>query len=1272
MKPKSIIFRSIHQASQLALVTTLTAFAAGVASATQYTWLGTTDTVWTTATNWNASGVAQTNGSFTHRLSVSNTGANISKPATYNFPGVITTYAADAASGSRGLVIGSGANGSMIISGGTFSTLGGIGSDIIGNVTGNAGTLTIDGTANSGDAHYIGTSVNTAMGLGFGSTATLNIKNGSATLFDLVTNNTTATINLETGGTLAMNKLTYSGGGNNIFNFDGGTLKARTASATFIATPSNGNTIINVKAGGAIIEADGTNHITITRPLLADAASLGGGITKNGTANLTLGAVSTTTGPAIVNAGGLVVPAGLASWKPSSFTHSGNLMNFSVGVFNPSNLAMIDTAGAVTFNSPTTVNITGSQFVVGQIPLVKYGTLSGFSNLTLNTASLPPGVLATLEDDGAGLIYLDVTQGGFVWSGDSGTPGTGDWDTTSLNWNSFLATYSDPAPVTFPTISGGGTVTLTTDVSPAAVDFTNTVENDYVLAGTGKIIGSATLNKTGNGKVTLSNTNTYAGNTNVSSGILSIATTDSLPGWNANGRYPIASGATLAVQNTVSDGSVATMLATTGNFGAGAILGFDTEAANRNYASNLTGAIGVANVGPNILTVSGSNSHTGTTLVASGSIRAGSSAAFTGTGPLVLNASTSFDLGGFDAAFTTINAGALSNSISSSSEVTGTSTLSLLNGGSSFLGAITDGGTRKIALKCRAANASNVPNNFDNTYSGGLTLLGGVDPATNGTRLIPFSSFTTVDPETGLVTSGPYGTGPIMIGEASSDKVQVYFNAAGRIIANDIIVNSAAGTDTAGTFRVESGGNLISGAILANEASAFFRNNVTNGSAGNGEITLTGPISTGNNPAAGLTVNAAGVNSLALTLNNQTASANSYTGNTAINGGFTTLILGTANQIPNGPDKGNVVMASSKLDLAGFNETINGLGGSGTVDNLSTGTSNTLTLGDGDATATFSGLIANTNGELSLVKVGSGIQTFTGFNSYSGPTSVRSGTLGINNSLDSASVTVGGATATGSPTLTGAGGTINGTLLVAAASGGAEGIVNPGTVGTAGSLNVSETTIAGTYACDVVSDAADALFVNGSLNISGARFALNTVTPVAGTYTIATYSGTLTGTFTPVPALPAGASLDYSTEGEIKLILPAAAGYAGWITGFGLPVGDQDPTDDPDYDGISNLMEYVLFNGQPAESSTSILPTLDASGANFIFTLYRRTDSAADTTQIFQYGTNLSSWIDVTIPGGSGVMVTPDTPSPGIDKIEISVVKSPNTKLFGRLQVIKP
>jgi len=101
-------------------------------------------------------------------------------------------------------------------------------------------------------------------------------------------------------------------------------------------------------------------------------------------------------------------------------------------------------------------------------------------------------------------------------------------------------------------------------------------------------------------------------------------------------------------------------------------------------------------------------------------------------------------------------------------------------------------------------------------------------------------------------------------------------------------------------------------------------------------------------------------------------------------------------------------------------------------------------------------------------------------------------------------------------------------------------------------------------------------------------------------------------------------------------------------------------------------MEYVLFNGQPASASTSILPTVNTAGNTFIFTFYRRNASTSDTTQSFQYGSDLSGWTPVAIPGGAGVLVTPNNPTSGIEKVDVTVSKGSNTKLFGRLKVTTP
>lgn len=129
--------------------------------------------------------------------------------------------------------------------------------------------------------------------------------------------------------------------------------------------------------------------------------------------------------------------------------------------------------------------------------------------------------------------------------------------------------------------------------------------------------------------------------------------------------------------------------------------------------------------------------------------------------------------------------------------------------------------------------------------------------------------------------------------------------------------------------------------------------------------------------------------------------------------------------------------------------------------------------------------------------------------------------------------------------------------------------------------------------------------------------------------------------------------------------------FAVWMaTNFPeIEAPDNAPTADPDQDGIPNLVEYVLQGGNPSDFNTAILPTLDASGENFIFTYLRRT-AATGTTQIFQYGSNLSDWTDVPVNNGGLVAIT--SPEAGIEQVDITVAKGTETKLFGRLQVHQP
>ena len=214
-----------------------------------------------------------------------------------------------------------------------------------------------------------------------------------------------------------------------------------------------------------------------------------------------------------------------------------------------------------------------------------------------------------------------------------------------------------------------------------------------------------------------------------------------------------------------------------------------------------------------------------------------------------------------------------------------------------------------------------------------------------------------------------------------------------------MIVNGNTGNgQRAGSFRIGTNGAIpltgieISGNITANLAEAAFGADST----GDGTLlTLSGKLT---GPAGFQFFQSANAFRWTTVLRNATANPNDYAGNTTIGNTQTTLALGASDQIPNGIGKGNVAVNFGTIDLAGFNETINGLSGGATalVDNVTSGADNTLTLGDGDATGTiFAGVIRNTNNSLSLTKTGSGTQTLSGLNTYSGPTAINAGTLAL-------------------------------------------------------------------------------------------------------------------------------------------------------------------------------------------------------------------------------------------------------------------------------------
>jgi len=152
----------------------------------------------------------------------------------------------------------------------------------------------------------------------------------------------------------------------------------------------------------------------------------------------------------------------------------------------------------------------------------------------------------------------------------------------------------------------------------------------------------------------------------------------------------------------------------------------------------------------------------------------------------------------------------------------------------------------------------------------------------------------------------------------------------------------------------------------------------------------------------------------------------------------------------------------------------------------------------------------------------------------------------------------------------------------------------------------------------------------------------------------------------------------YGTNGIAALTFAAVpiatlSPYQSWVAdpAQGLTAGVNDgPLMDPDFDGIENVLEFVLRTA-PMTPSTSAFPEIAKDGAQWIFEYDRNDDSLLPgTTQVVQYGDNLTGWTDIPIPATSAgaVTITPSTPT---DHVRV-VIPNLGGKVFARLKADAP
>jgi autotransporter-associated beta strand protein len=206
--------------------------------------------------------------------------------------------------------------------------------------------------------------------------------------------------------------------------------------------------------------------------------------------------------------------------------------------------------------------------------------------------------------------------------------------------------------------------------------------------------------------------------------------------------------------------------------------------------------------------------------------------------------------------------------------------------------------------------------------------------------------------------------------------------------AHSVLVQAGAPTDS-GTQAMSFGATTLTG------SPTFTINN--NGSGAVTQLILNSVTESGG--SYGLTKSGDGTLRISGT--------STYTGLTLVTGG--SLEPTTTNTLS--PNSTHSISAGASLRLISGSTAIGGLSGAGIVENGSTSSTRTLTVGGNNASTTFSGTLQNgATQTLSLTKVGTGTLTLSGTSTaLTGGVTVSSGTLEVTGTFDNGT----GATAIG-------------------------------------------------------------------------------------------------------------------------------------------------------------------------------------------------------------------------------------------------------------------
>ncbi|WP_374620476.1 autotransporter-associated beta strand repeat-containing protein, partial [Pandoraea sp.] len=784
-----------------------------------------------------------------------------------------------------------------------------------------------------------------------------------------------------TGGTVVQaGTLALNGAGALAAN---GALTLTNAGSTFDMSVANGpRTVGALTADAGTLIQLGSNTLTFgdaTSHTVAGIIGGSGGIVKQGSGTTTVLGVQQYTGTTTIADGTLALGAtgNLGAGAAVALTGSGAVFDISAA------------------GNQSLRNLSGSG---GSVVLGGGNTLRAGNNDTATLASAISGTGALIMD-GSGRLTL---TGHNTFTGnvgvDSGTLALGAGGTLSNANNVTLASGGtfDVSAATAPVIGSlDGAAGSTVNAGAQVLTLGSATDATFsgTLNGTGSVVKQGSGTQTFNGGAALTvDVHIDAGTVALRNGTQLGGKAVTLDG--ATGVLDISTGPNQAVA------SIAGVAGSTVNLGNTALT--LNDGASESLASNIHGAGGsLVKLGNGVQTLTGNNDFGGGVSVQAGGISVGSNTAL-GTGATTFADGTSLD---------STQATTLGNQITLNGnlDVVGSNPLTL-NGSLTGAGGITKNGSATLTL------------NGQNTYAGATTIntgtvaLGaGASLDSNGIVDVATGAIFDLSAGNGTQTFGALmGGGSINMGsntlEVGTNDIDEVFS--GGVIGTGSVVKVGTGTETMtgtntytggtvvqeGTFALSGTGTMsASGALTLQNPGTTFDISGANGNRAVGALTT----QTGTNVALGnntLTFGDASSHTVSGTITGaggivkqgtgtQTlVGQQQFTGTTTVADG--TLALGASGQLTNGA---NVVLAGSNATFdisAAGNQTLGTLSGTGSRVNLG---GNTLTFGNG----TDHSLTAAITGAGGIVKTGSGTQTLSGQNAFTGTIDVAAGALAI-------------------------------------------------------------------------------------------------------------------------------------------------------------------------------------------------------------------------------------------------------------------------------------